>query len=141
MSDDWMVISEMVAAIMCSVALPLSILFGYRAISKKIELSRTFSLALIISLCCWSLFFGLFMGIRSGADAFPFYPIGFFITHIILLLTLSFVIAPVSQFFGIGMLLVYLFGGTTLSLKRATILFAVSWVLEILFLYAVFSPE
>jgi hypothetical protein len=140
-SDNWMVISVMVAAIVCSIALPLSILFGCRAISGKVELSRTLSLALIISICCWPLFFGLFMQIKSGEDALKFYLTSTFIIYLILLLPASLIIAPVSLFFGIGMLFVYLFGGTTLSLKRVIILFAVSWIREILFLYATFSPE
>jgi hypothetical protein len=137
-SDDWIVISEIAAAIVCSVALPLCILLGYRAISGKIELSRTISLALIISICCWPLFFGLFIEIRSGADAFKIDPTGRFIGYVIVLPALSIVIAPVSLFFGIGMLLVYLFGGAILSLRRVVILFFVSWVIEVLFLYAAF---
>jgi len=131
----------MAAAIVCSVALPLCILLGYRAISEKIELSRAISLALIISLCCWPLFFGLFMEIRSSADALKIDPTGKFISYIIILPVLSFVIAPVSLFFGIGMLLVHFLGGTILWLKRVIILFVVSWIVEIIFLYVAFSPD
>jgi len=140
-SDDLTTISVMAAAIVCSVALPLCILLGYRAISEKIELSRAISLALIISLCCWPLFFGLFMEIRSSADALKIDPTGKFISYIIILPVLSFVIAPVSLFFGIGMLLVHFLGGTILWLKRVIILFVVSWIVEIIFLYVAFSPD
>ena len=141
MSDDLTTISVMAAAIVCSVALPLCILLGYRAISGKIELSRTISLALIISLCCWSLFFGSFMGIRFDDDAFRIDPIGNLITYIILTPAMSLIIAPVSLLFGIGMLFVYLFGGKILSLNRVIILFFASWIVEILYLYVVFTPD
>lgn len=140
-NDNWIVASVLAAAIVCSIALPLCVLFGYRAISGKIELSRAISLALILSLCSWSSFFGLFLAIRPDADALEADLIEKVIAYTIVLPVFGFVIAPVSLFFGIGMLLVYLFGGAILSLNRVIILFFASWIVEFLFLYVAFSSD